>query len=158
MISPASFLMPAAPDPSKATPSTVNSKESAVRLWAHECQRVFSDRFLQDGTDDEGRFREVRHMGRSCRVRKGMSVIAQNGPPVARRAGGEKLTCVGVKQDHEARRWVDGIDKSVLDSAKFFSCIHYRGPGSATRSVPLRGRGALPLHGTVLYPTLKESI
>lgn len=44
----------------QATPSTVDTKESAIRLWAHECQRVFSDRFVQDAADDEGRFREVR--------------------------------------------------------------------------------------------------
>lgn len=43
----------------QATPSTVDTKETVIRLWAHECQRVFSDRFVQDVSDDEGRFREV---------------------------------------------------------------------------------------------------
>ncbi|CAM9233990.1 unnamed protein product, partial [Laminaria digitata] len=43
----------------QATPESVDSKESVIRLWAHECQRVFSDRFVQDAADDEGRFREV---------------------------------------------------------------------------------------------------
>lgn len=31
-----------------------------IRLWTHECQRVFSDRFVQEAADDEGRFREVK--------------------------------------------------------------------------------------------------
>lgn len=53
------FLIPYR-QPYQATPSTVDTKESAIRLWAHECQRVFSDRFVQDAADDEGRFREVR--------------------------------------------------------------------------------------------------
>lgn len=43
----------------QATPTTVDTKEAAIRLWAHECQRVFSDRFVQDAADDQGRFREV---------------------------------------------------------------------------------------------------
>eukprot|EP00752_Nemacystus_decipiens_P009956 g8879.t1 len=43
----------------QATPRTVDTKEAAIRLWAHECQRVFSDRFVQDAADDQGRFREV---------------------------------------------------------------------------------------------------
>ena len=37
----------------------MDTKEAAIRLWAHECQRVFSDRFVQDAADDQGRFREV---------------------------------------------------------------------------------------------------
>lgn len=37
----------------------MDTKEAAIRLWAHECQRVFSDRFVQDASDDVGRFREV---------------------------------------------------------------------------------------------------
>ncbi|CAB1114177.1 unnamed protein product [Ectocarpus sp. CCAP 1310/34] len=43
----------------QASPSTVDTKEAAIRLWTHECQRVFSDRFVQDAADDQGRFREV---------------------------------------------------------------------------------------------------
>ncbi|CAN0120098.1 unnamed protein product [Ectocarpus sp. 6 AP-2014] len=43
----------------QASPTTVDTKEAAIRLWAHECQRVFSDRFVQDAADDQGRFREV---------------------------------------------------------------------------------------------------
>lgn len=38
----------------------MDTKEAAIRLWAHECQRVFSDRFVQDAADDQGRFREVK--------------------------------------------------------------------------------------------------
>jgi len=34
----------------------VDSKEALLRLWTHECQRVFSDRFLQDAADDGKQF------------------------------------------------------------------------------------------------------
>ncbi|CAM9519888.1 unnamed protein product [Discosporangium mesarthrocarpum] len=43
----------------QASPITVDTREAAIRLWSHECQRVFSDRFVEDAADDEGRFREV---------------------------------------------------------------------------------------------------
>ncbi|CAM9353290.1 unnamed protein product [Choristocarpus tenellus] len=43
----------------QASPITVDTRQVAIRLWSHECQRVFADRFVQDSTNDEGRFREV---------------------------------------------------------------------------------------------------
>ena len=39
--------------------ATVFSPEGMIRLWAHECQRVFSDRFLRTKSNDEGRFRDI---------------------------------------------------------------------------------------------------
>jgi dynein heavy chain len=39
--------------------ATVFSPESMIRLWAHECQRVFSDRFIRSKTNDETRFRDI---------------------------------------------------------------------------------------------------
>ncbi|KAJ1438782.1 hypothetical protein B484DRAFT_392136, partial [Ochromonadaceae sp. CCMP2298] len=30
-----------------------------IRLWAHECQRVFSDRFVVTKSNDESRFRDI---------------------------------------------------------------------------------------------------
>jgi len=34
----------------------VDSREALLRLWTHECQRVFADRFLQDAAEDEKHF------------------------------------------------------------------------------------------------------
>ena len=42
-----------------ASRSTIFSPEGMMRLWAHECQRVFSDRFLRTKTQDEQKFREI---------------------------------------------------------------------------------------------------
>lgn len=42
-----------------ASRATVFSPESMIRLWAHECQRVFSDRFLRTKSNDEGKFRDI---------------------------------------------------------------------------------------------------
>lgn len=42
-----------------ANRGTVYSPEGMVRLWAHECQRVFADRFLQTKSNDEQKFREI---------------------------------------------------------------------------------------------------
>eukprot|EP01036_Dinobryon_divergens_P034737 gene34737-44924_t len=39
--------------------STVYSPDGMIRLWAHECQRVFSDRFLRTITNYEQRFRDI---------------------------------------------------------------------------------------------------
>ena len=39
--------------------ATVFSPEGMIRLWAHECQRVFSDRFLRTKSNDEVRFRDI---------------------------------------------------------------------------------------------------
>ena len=39
--------------------STVFSPEGMIRLWVHECQRVFSDRFLRTKSNDEQRFRDI---------------------------------------------------------------------------------------------------
>ena len=42
-----------------ATRSTVYSPEGMVRLWVHECQRVFADRFVRTKSNDEQKFREI---------------------------------------------------------------------------------------------------
>jgi hypothetical protein len=42
-----------------ASRQTIFSPEGMLRLWAHECQRVFSDRFLRTKSQDENRFREI---------------------------------------------------------------------------------------------------
>jgi dynein heavy chain len=39
--------------------ATVFSVEAMIRLWTHECQRVFSDRFLRTKSNDEQRFRDI---------------------------------------------------------------------------------------------------
>lgn len=39
-----------------ASRSSVFSPEGMIRLWAHECQRVFSDRFLRTKSNDEQKF------------------------------------------------------------------------------------------------------
>mmetsp|Transcript_8855 Transcript_8855/g.26550 ORF Transcript_8855/g.26550 Transcript_8855/m.26550 type:complete len:1938 (-) Transcript_8855:1349-7162(-) len=33
-----------------------DTSQSIIRLWAHECMRVFADRFLEDASDDTGKF------------------------------------------------------------------------------------------------------
>jgi dynein heavy chain, axonemal len=38
-------------------PQTVYSRDGAARLWCHECQRVFSDRFVDDAANDRERFK-----------------------------------------------------------------------------------------------------
>lgn len=42
-----------------ATRATVYTPESMLRLWVHECQRVFSDRFVRTKSNDEQKFRDI---------------------------------------------------------------------------------------------------
>ncbi len=42
-----------------AKPAFVYSQERMLRLWVHECQRVFSDRFIRTRSNDEGKFRDI---------------------------------------------------------------------------------------------------
>ncbi|CAM9180031.1 unnamed protein product [Ectocarpus fasciculatus] len=42
-----------------ATKATVYSPESMIRLWVHECQRVFADRFVRTKSNDEQKFRDI---------------------------------------------------------------------------------------------------
>jgi dynein heavy chain len=42
-----------------AARSTVFTVESMLRLWVHECQRVFADRFLRTKSHDETKFRDI---------------------------------------------------------------------------------------------------
>ena len=39
--------------------ATIYSPEGMLRLWAHECQRVFSDRFIRSKFNDEAKFRDI---------------------------------------------------------------------------------------------------
>ncbi|CAM9519636.1 unnamed protein product, partial [Chrysoparadoxa australica] len=43
----------------QADPVNVDYRDCMIRLWSHECQRVFSDRFLADAGDDAQRFRDI---------------------------------------------------------------------------------------------------
>ena len=36
-----------------------DTSQSILRLWTHECMRVFADRFLEDAADDMGRFIDI---------------------------------------------------------------------------------------------------
>ena len=40
----------------QAQQQCVDTKDGMLRLWCHECMRAFSDRFLNDSTNDEKRF------------------------------------------------------------------------------------------------------
>ena len=42
-----------------ASPHTVDTSERMLRLWVHECQRVFMDRFVRTKTNDEKKFMDV---------------------------------------------------------------------------------------------------
>lgn len=43
-----------------ATRSTIGGgAESVIRLWVHESQRVFADRFIRTKSNDDARFREI---------------------------------------------------------------------------------------------------
>jgi dynein heavy chain len=42
-----------------ASIKTIVSPEAMLRLWTHECQRVFADRFIQTASRDEDRFRDI---------------------------------------------------------------------------------------------------
>jgi dynein heavy chain len=42
-----------------ASRTSVFTPEGTVRLWVHECQRVFADRFIRSKTNDEGKFRDI---------------------------------------------------------------------------------------------------
>lgn len=42
-----------------ATRLTVYSPEAMVRLWIHECQRVFADRFVRTKSNDDQKFRDI---------------------------------------------------------------------------------------------------
>jgi dynein heavy chain len=39
--------------------STIQTPEGMIRLWVHECQRVFADRFVRTKSNDEGKFFEI---------------------------------------------------------------------------------------------------
>ena len=39
--------------------TTVHTAEGMLRLWVHECQRVFADRFVRTKSNDEDRFRAI---------------------------------------------------------------------------------------------------
>ena len=39
--------------------ATVYSPEGMLRVWTHECQRVFSDRFVRTKTNDELKFKDI---------------------------------------------------------------------------------------------------
>lgn len=43
----------------QASRATIFSPEGMIRLWAHECQRVFADRFLRTKSQDENKFRDI---------------------------------------------------------------------------------------------------
>jgi dynein heavy chain len=45
----------------QADHSYIDSREYMLRLWAHECTRSFSDRFVQDTSKDEETFIEILH-------------------------------------------------------------------------------------------------
>jgi dynein heavy chain len=38
---------------------TVYTPESMIRLWVHEAQRVFADRFVRTKSNDEQKFRDI---------------------------------------------------------------------------------------------------
>jgi dynein heavy chain len=38
---------------------SIDSKDSLYCLWIHECMRSFSDRFIEDGENDESRFTDI---------------------------------------------------------------------------------------------------
>jgi len=42
-----------------ATRATVYTAEGMLRLWVHECQRVFADRFVRTKSNDEQKFRDI---------------------------------------------------------------------------------------------------
>ena len=42
-----------------ASRATVFPPEAMLRLWVHECQRVFADRFVRSKSNDEQKFREI---------------------------------------------------------------------------------------------------
>ena len=42
-----------------ATRATVYTTEGMIRLWVHECQRVFSDRLIRSKSNDETKFRDI---------------------------------------------------------------------------------------------------
>ena len=42
-----------------ATRATVYTPEGMLRLWVHECQRVFADRFVRTKSNDEQKFRDI---------------------------------------------------------------------------------------------------
>jgi dynein heavy chain len=43
----------------QASPKVIDTQDSLLRLWAHECCRSFSDRFVADAADDESRFADI---------------------------------------------------------------------------------------------------
>ena len=42
-----------------AGPATIDTPDAMCRLWVHECQRVFADRFVRSKTNDEQRFFDI---------------------------------------------------------------------------------------------------
>jgi dynein heavy chain len=42
-----------------ASRATIFTPEGMIRLWIHECQRVFSDRFVRTKSNDEQKFRDI---------------------------------------------------------------------------------------------------
>lgn len=42
-----------------ASRNTIYNPEGMLRLWAHECQRIFADRFVRTKSNDEVKFRDI---------------------------------------------------------------------------------------------------
>eukprot|EP01035_Chromulina_nebulosa_P017108 gene17108-22622_t len=54
---------------------SIYTPEGMLRLWIHECQRVFSDRFISSKSNDENKFRELLAMKISENLQKDWNSI-----------------------------------------------------------------------------------
>jgi dynein heavy chain len=58
-----------------ASRATIQTPEQMLRLWVHECQRVFSDRFVRSKSNDEAKFFEILHLKMNEVFQKDMSSV-----------------------------------------------------------------------------------
>ena len=55
--------------------ATVHTPETMLRLWVHECQRVFADRFVRTKTNDEQKFYDILYAKMNENIQKDMGSV-----------------------------------------------------------------------------------
>jgi dynein heavy chain, axonemal len=99
-----------------ANRKTTYTPEGLLRLWIHECQRVFSDRFIQSKSNDEQKFRDILSAKMTESMQKDWNAIINDclDPKVG------PLFCGYLHEVHDDE---EIVYEEVTDYKKIRSCI-----------------------------------